>query len=86
VIIPHISWPNPQVCDARVNHQDGKLMAYLTREEWGRNLEIITASEMNDLNLADFRKRFPLIGEVQPEPYSLKLEFKENRSPILTKF
>ena len=71
-----------QVCDGAVIIKDGKLMAYLTREEWGRYLEIITASEMNDLNLADFRKRFPLIGEVQPEPYSLKLEFKETVSDI----
>ena len=82
IISSHILAEITQVCDGAVIIKDGKLMAYLTREEWGRNLEIITASEMNDLNLADFRKRFPLIGEVQPEPYSLKLEFKETVSDI----
>jgi ABC-2 type transport system ATP-binding protein len=82
IISSHILAEITQVCDGAVIIKDGKLMAYLTREEWGRNLEIITASEMNDMNLADFRKRFPLIGEVQPEPYSLKLEFKETVSDI----
>lgn len=82
IISSHILAEITQVCDGAVIIKDGKLMAYLTREEWGRNLEIITASEMNDMNLTDFRKRFPLIGEVQPEPYSLKLEFKETVSDI----
>ena len=82
IISSHILAEITQVCDGAVIIKDGRLMAYLTREEWGKNLEIITASEMNELNLADFRKRFPLIGEVQPEPYSLKLEFKETVSDI----
>jgi ABC-2 type transport system ATP-binding protein len=82
IISSHILAEITQVCDGAVIIKDGRLMAYLTREEWGKNLEIITASEMNALDLADFRKRFPLIGEVQPEPYSLKLEFRETVSDI----
>lgn len=82
IISSHILAEITQVCDGAVIIKDGKLMSYLTREEWGKNLEIITANVMNTLNLDDFKSQFPLIGVAKSEPYSLKLEFRETVSDI----
>jgi len=72
-ILPEIT----EVCDGAVIIKDGRLMATLTREEWGKNLEIVTATAGTKLNLADFKKKFPAIQEIRPESHSLRLEFKQ---------
>ncbi len=77
ILSSHIMAEITQVCDGAVIIKDGKLMATLHREEWGKNMEIITAQTAPALNWNEFRSLFPFVREIKPEPYSLKLEFQE---------
>ena len=55
-------------------------MATLTREEWGKNLEIATMDMAPDTNWNDFKNIFPYISEVKAEGQVLKFEFRETLS------
>jgi ABC-type multidrug transport system ATPase subunit len=76
IISSHILAEITQVCDGAVIIKDGRLMATLTREEWGKNLEIVTM-EPATADWNEFKNVFPCISEVKAEGRTLKLEFNE---------
>jgi ABC-2 type transport system ATP-binding protein len=77
ILSSHILAEITQVCDGAVIIKDGRLTSTLTREEWGKNLEVVTANVMNAFHADEFRAAFPFVREIKPEPYSLKLDFQE---------
>ena len=86
ILSSHILAEITQVCDGAVIIKEGRLMATLTREEWGKNLEIATMDMASDANWNDFKNAFPYIKEVKAEGQVLKLEFREtlnNFNPII---
>lgn len=86
ILSSHILAEITQVCDGAVIIKEGRLMATLTREEWGKNLEIATMDMAPDANWNDFKNAFPYIKEVKAEGQVLKLEFREtlnNFNPII---
>jgi ABC-2 type transport system ATP-binding protein len=86
ILSSHILAEITQVCDGAVIIKEGRLMATLTREEWGKNLEIATMDMAPDANWNDFKNAFPYIKEVKAEGQVLKLEFREtlnNYNPII---
>lgn len=86
ILSSHILAEITQVCDGAVVIKEGRLMATLTREEWGKNLEIATMDMAPDANWNDFKNAFPYIKEVKTEGQVLKLEFREtlnNFNPII---
>jgi ABC-2 type transport system ATP-binding protein len=86
ILSSHILAEITQVCDGAVIIKEGRLMATLTREEWGKNLEIATMDMAPDTIWNDFKNTFPYINEVKAEGQVLKLEFKEtlnNYNPII---
>jgi ABC-2 type transport system ATP-binding protein len=86
ILSSHILAEITQVCDGAVIIKEGRLMATLTREEWGKNLEIATMDMAPDTIWNDFKNAFPYINEVRAEGQVLKLEFKEtlkNYNPII---
>lgn len=86
ILSSHILAEITQVCDGAVVIKEGRLMATLTREEWGKNLEIATMDMAPDANWNDFKNAFPYIKEVKAEGQVLKLEFREtlnNFNPII---
>ncbi|MBU4269231.1 MAG: ABC transporter ATP-binding protein [Acidobacteria bacterium] len=66
-----------QVCDGAVIIKEGRLMATPTRDEWGKNLEIVTTGMAGDTDWSDLKQAFPVISEVRAEGQVLKLEFSE---------
>jgi len=76
-ILPEIS----QVCDGAVVIKEGKLMAYMTREEWSKNLEIIISFSHN-LNKNEMKAKFNSINSIKISKNSLLIEFKEPNSDI----
>jgi ABC-2 type transport system ATP-binding protein len=80
ILSSHILAEITQVCDGAVIIKEGRLMATLTREEWGKNLEIATMDMAPDTNWNDFKNIFPYIDEVKAEGHVLKLEFRETLS------
>lgn len=77
ILSSHILAEITQVCDGAVIIKEGHLMATLTREEWGKNLEIATMDMAPDTHWNDFKNAFPYIKEVKAEGQVLKLEFRE---------
>jgi ABC-2 type transport system ATP-binding protein len=77
ILSSHILAEITQVCDGAVIIKDGRLMSYLTRDEWGKNLEVVTADMANPVNPDEFKAAFPFVQEIKSGPYALKLDFKE---------
>jgi ABC-2 type transport system ATP-binding protein len=77
ILSSHILAEITQVCDGAVIIKEGRLMATLTREEWGKNLEIITAAPIDDAVGSGLKESFPVVSEAFSEGPVLKLEFKE---------
>jgi len=76
-ILPEIT----QVCDGAVIIKNGALMAYMDRDEWGKNLEIVTAT-INNPALDDIATELPFVKEAVMGPYSIKLELLDTYSDI----
>jgi ABC-2 type transport system ATP-binding protein len=87
ILSSHILAEITQVCDGAVIIKEGRLMATLTRDEWGKNLEIVTTGGTADDSVwSGLRQSFPVISEAHAEGPVLKLEFKEtlsNFNPII---
>ncbi|HUU05890.1 MAG TPA: ABC transporter ATP-binding protein [Patescibacteria group bacterium] len=77
IISSHILAEITQVCDGAVIIKEGRLMATPTRDEWGKNLEIVTTGMAGDTDWSDLKQAFPVISEVRAEGQVLKLEFRE---------
>jgi ABC-2 type transport system ATP-binding protein len=77
ILSSHILAEITQVCDGAVIIKEGRLMATLTREEWGKSLEIVTAAPADDEVCRGLKQSFPIVGAAQAEGTVLKLEFKE---------
>jgi ABC-type multidrug transport system ATPase subunit len=77
ILSSHILAEITQVCDGAVIIREGRLMATLTRDEWGRNLEIVSAAPVDDEVCSGLRQAFPAVGAAAVEGPVLKLEFKE---------
>ena len=79
ILSSHILAEITQVCDGAVIIKDGRLMATLTREEWGKNMEIVTAGplEPGRWGAEDLKSQFPFIQDASGDGASLKFEFKE---------
>jgi ABC-2 type transport system ATP-binding protein len=80
ILSSHILAEITQVCDGAVIIREGRLMATLTRDEWGRNLEIVTAAPVDDAVCSGLRQSFPSVGAAAAEGTVLKLEFTETLS------
>jgi len=82
ILSSHILAEITQVCDGAVIIKDGHLKAYLNREEWGKNLEIITAGPVENQDWESFAKQFSFLSEIRAEGESVKLEFKETIADV----
>ena len=80
ILSSHILAEITQVCDGAVIIKEGRLMATLNRDEWGKNLEIVTVGMAGGTDWSDLRQAFPVISEVRAEGQVLKLEFRETLS------
>jgi ABC-2 type transport system ATP-binding protein len=77
ILSSHILAEITQVCDGAVIIKEGRLMATLTRDEWGKNLEIVTAAPAGDGDLSELKQAFPVISAASTDGQVLKLEFSE---------
>jgi ABC-2 type transport system ATP-binding protein len=77
ILSSHILAEITQVCDGAVIIREGRLMATLTRDEWGKNLEIVSAAPVGDDVCSGLRQSFPAVNAAAAEGRVLKLEFKE---------
>ncbi|MDD8012829.1 MAG: ABC transporter ATP-binding protein [Acidobacteriota bacterium] len=77
ILSSHILAEITQVCDGAVIIKEGRLKATLTRDEWGKNLEIVTSSPAGDDICSGLKQVFPAISEAFVAGPALKLEFKE---------
>jgi ABC-2 type transport system ATP-binding protein len=77
ILSSHILAEITQVCDGAVIIKEGRLMATPTRDEWGKNLEIVTSGLVDGIDWSDLKQAFPVINEVRSEGPVLKLEFSE---------
>jgi ABC-2 type transport system ATP-binding protein len=77
ILSSHILAEITQVCDGAVIIKDGRLKATLTRDEWGKNLEIVTAGPLDGALSGDIERAFPFVGEALIDGSVLKLEFRE---------
>jgi ABC-2 type transport system ATP-binding protein len=77
ILSSHILAEITQVCDGAVIIKQGRLVATLTRDEWGKNLEIVTTGMASGTDWSDLQQAFPVISEVRAEGQVLKLEFRE---------
>ncbi len=77
ILSSHILAEITQVCDGAVIIREGRLMATLTRDEWGKNLEVVSAAPVGDEVCAGLRQSFPAVSAAAAEGPVLKLEFKE---------
>jgi ABC-2 type transport system ATP-binding protein len=80
ILSSHILAEITQVCDGAVIIKEGRLMATLTRDEWGRNLEIVTAGPVDDSLCGGLRQSFPAVGAAAADGAVIKLEFTETLS------
>ena len=80
ILSSHILAEITQVCDGAVIIKEGRLMATLTRDEWGKNLEIATTAPVDDAVLSGLRQAFPALDAATSEGQALKLEFAEATS------
>jgi ABC-2 type transport system ATP-binding protein len=76
ILSSHILAEITQVCDGAVIIKDGRLKSFLNRDEWGKNLEIVTATVSNP-NLDELKKLVPVIADIHNDAYTIKIEFKE---------
>ncbi len=87
ILSSHILAEITQVCDGAVIIKEGRLKATLTREEWGKSLEIVAGDPVADGVCDALRSAFPAVGEARADGLSLKLEFLEpaaDFNPILS--
>jgi ABC-2 type transport system ATP-binding protein len=77
ILSSHILAEITQVCDGAVIIKEGRLKATLTRDEWGKNLEIVTAAPVDEAVASLLKLSFPAVSEALVEGPSLKLEFRE---------
>jgi ABC-2 type transport system ATP-binding protein len=77
ILSSHILAEITQVCDGAVIIKEGRLMATLTRDEWGKSLEILTAGMGDSGDWSELKQAFPSLKEASSEGPVLKLEFKE---------
>ena len=77
ILSSHILAEITQVCDGAVIIKEGRLMATPTRDEWGKNLEIVTSGLVDGIDWSDLKLAFPVINEVRSEGPVIKLEFSE---------
>ena len=87
ILSSHILAEITQVCDGAVIIKEGRLMATLTREEWGKSLEIVSAVPLAGELAAALAQAFPALAEARCDGASLKLEFRQppgDLNPILS--
>ena len=77
ILSSHILAEITQVCDGAVIIKQGRLKATLTRDEWGKNLEIVTNGPADDGICGSIKQAFPAVSEALADGSTLKLEFKE---------
>ncbi len=77
ILSSHILAEITQVCDGAVIIKDGQLKAYLKREEWSKNLEIVTSGNLQDFKSEELQESFPFLSDIQIDENNLKLEFRE---------
>ena len=77
ILSSHILAEITQVCDGAVIIKEGRLMATLTREEWGKSLEVIAGAPVADGICAALQMALPVVSEAHCDGLALKLEFKE---------
>jgi ABC-type multidrug transport system ATPase subunit len=77
ILSSHILAEITQVCDGAVIIKEGRLMATLTRDEWGKNLEIVTAAPVDDALCGALKQTFPAVAAAASEGAVIKLEFSE---------
>ncbi|MBN2345994.1 MAG: ABC transporter ATP-binding protein [Candidatus Aminicenantes bacterium] len=80
ILSSHILAEITQVCDGAVIIKEGRLKATLTRDEWGKNLEISAAVPIEETVCHSLEESFPAVHEARAEDRVLKLEFKETLS------
>jgi ABC-2 type transport system ATP-binding protein len=86
ILSSHILAEITQVCDGAVIIKEGRLLATLTRDEWGKSLEVVAAAPVDEAVAGGLRLGFPAVSEVRADGPLLKLEFKEppeDLNPIL---
>jgi ABC-2 type transport system ATP-binding protein len=77
ILSSHILAEITQVCDGAVIIKEGRLLATLTRDEWGKSLEIIAAAPVDDAIVSGLRLAFPIVSVARADGPSLKMEFIE---------
>jgi len=77
ILSSHILAEITQVCDGAVIIKEGRLLATLTRDEWGKSLEIIAAAPVDDAIVSGLRLAFPVISAARADGPALKMEFTE---------
>ncbi len=82
ILSSHILAEITQVCDGAVIIKEGRLKATLTRDEWGKNLEIITAGPVDEGIGSSLRQAFPGLSAALAEGPALKLEFTETPADL----
>jgi len=82
ILSSHILAEITQVCDGAVIIKEGRLKATLTRDEWGKNLEIVTAGPVDEAVGSGLKQSFPVVSEALAEGSTLKLEFKDSMSDL----
>lgn len=86
ILSSHILAEITQVCDGAVIIKEGRLLATLTRDEWGKSLEVVAADPVDEAVASDLRLAFPAVSDTRADGSLLKLEFNEppeNLNPIL---
>ena len=87
ILSSHILAEITQVCDGAVIIKEGRLMATLTREEWGKSLEVVSAAPLATELAAALAQAFPALAEARCDGAALKLEFRQppgDLNPILS--
>jgi len=82
ILSSHILAEITQVCDGAVIIKEGRLMATLTREEWGKSLEIVAAAPIADAIGDGLKLAFPAVSAARADGPLLKLEFKETPADL----
>jgi len=77
ILSSHILAEITQVCDGAVIIKEGRLLATLTRDEWGKSLEIIAAAPVDDAIVSGLRLAFPAVSAARADGPALKMEFTE---------
>jgi ABC-2 type transport system ATP-binding protein len=77
ILSSHILAEITQVCDGAVIIKEGRLLATLTRDEWGKSLEVVAADPVDEAIGSGLLLGFPAVCEARADGPVLKLEFKE---------